>query len=76
MQQTYPILVNLFLILAYGCAASPRITQEDMTVPPLTAAPSSESSTTPTAAPLLLVETPKSTPKQNDLIFIEFFAGT
>jgi hypothetical protein len=78
MQQKYPILVFLFLILASGCTSALKIAQEGVTVTPLKATTSSEGPLAATAAPPVHTDTPdpKSIPRQNDLIFIEFFAGT
>ncbi len=78
MLRNYSILIALFLMSASACASSPSLTQADMTATPLKAITSSASPSTATVAPLVLTDTPnpKFVPKQNDLIFIEFFAIT
>lgn len=70
MTRKYPVFFILFLMLTSACASFPGTAQEDMTVTPLKA--------TTADTPLVLTDTPnpKFVPKQQDLIFIEFFAGT
>ena len=78
MQLKYPILVFLLLILASGCASSPKMVQEDITSAPLETIISSKGLSTATSEPPIHTDTPdpKFISKQDDLIFIEFFAGT
>ena len=78
MPRNYTILIVLFLMLVSACVSSPGITQMDMTATPLKEITSSASLSTATAMPLALTDipNPRFVPKQNNLIFIEFFAGT
>lgn len=78
MKRKYPVLIVIFLLLVPGCASSPRVLQEGLMVTPLETTAASAGPSTETATPPILTDTthPKFVPKQNDLIFIEFFAGT
>ena len=78
MTRKYPVFFILFLMLTSACASFPGVAQEDMTATPLKATTSSENPSITVDVPLILTDTPnpKFIPKQQDLIFIEFFAGT
>ena len=78
MTRRYPVLFILFLMLTSACASFPGMAQEDMTATPSKVTTSSENPSITAGAPLVFTDTPnpKFIPKQQDLIFIEFFAGT
>ena len=80
MTQRKPGLFAFFLlwIVLSACASSPSLKQADITSTPSSARITSTSPSVVSVTPAEVIQTqaPKLIPKQNDLIFIEFFAVT